>query len=229
MLILAHRGFSAEYTENTIQAFKKAFDTTADGIEFDVQLSKDGIPVIFHDFSLKRLTNIKANLSELTLSELQKIKFKNEETVPKLSTLLKIIPKNKIINLELKGKNTAKPVYEILSDFIKNNKLKKQNIIVSSFNHKELKTFQKINTQNIEIGVIISAIPIGGIKFAKRIGAKYINPSIRFLDKNFVKKASKNDIKIIAWTVNTQKDFIKAKSLGIYGIFTDYPDKFKNL
>jgi len=55
MLIFAHRGLSSDYPENTLLAFKMAFQKNIDGVEFDVQLTKDNIPVVFHDFKLNRI------------------------------------------------------------------------------------------------------------------------------------------------------------------------------
>ena len=64
MKIFAHRGFSGEYPENTMLAFRKAYETGCDGIELDVQLTKDGVPVIMHDETIDR------TLSSVTLEDL---------------------------------------------------------------------------------------------------------------------------------------------------------------
>ena len=60
-LAIAHRGFSSRYPENTLLAFERALDLGADGAEFDVQLSKDGVPVVFHDESLQRITETRVS------------------------------------------------------------------------------------------------------------------------------------------------------------------------
>ena len=72
-LIIAHRGASAFAPENTFAAFQKAIDDGADGIEFDVRLAKDGVPVVFHDSTLQRLAKIKNRVSDLTAEELNVI------------------------------------------------------------------------------------------------------------------------------------------------------------
>ncbi|GLC88778.1 glycerophosphodiester phosphodiesterase [Lysinibacillus piscis] len=73
--VYAHRGASARALENTWQAFEKALALGADGIELDVQLSKEGIPVIYHDLQLKRLTGKHKAINECTVKELQKYKL----------------------------------------------------------------------------------------------------------------------------------------------------------
>ncbi len=72
-LIIAHRGASAVAPENTLAAFQRAIDDGAEGIEFDVRLAKDGIPVVFHDGDLKRVAAKNVLLKDLTAAELGKI------------------------------------------------------------------------------------------------------------------------------------------------------------
>ena len=69
----AHRGFCSQYPENTILAFQKALEEGVDGIENDVQLSKDGHIVIMHDESVDRTTNGKGWVKDLTLAELKEL------------------------------------------------------------------------------------------------------------------------------------------------------------
>ena len=73
MLNFAHRGFSGKYPENTMLAFRKAWEAGADGIELDVQLTKDGQVVIIHDEKLDRTTNGTGNVRDYTLAELRRL------------------------------------------------------------------------------------------------------------------------------------------------------------
>ena len=84
ILNIAHRGYSGKFDENTILAFKKAIEYKADGIETDVQLSKDGIPVIIHDETLERTTNGHGFVHDYTLDELKVFRTKS---VPKVQAL----------------------------------------------------------------------------------------------------------------------------------------------
>ena len=81
---IAHRGYSGKFDENTMIAFKKAIEYKADGIEIDVQLSKDNIPVIIHDETLDRTTNGSGYVKDYTLAELKSFKTKS---VPKVQGL----------------------------------------------------------------------------------------------------------------------------------------------
>ena len=69
-LNIAHRGFSGVYPENTMLAFEKAIEIGCDGIETDVQLTKDGVPVICHDEEVDRTTNSTGRICDYTYDEL---------------------------------------------------------------------------------------------------------------------------------------------------------------
>src|SRR5215213_6660771 len=117
-LIIAHRGASALAPENTFAAFRRAIADGAEGIEFDVRLTKDGTPVVFHDATLARLTTRKNLVSNLTTEELQKIDVGSwftrrganhsgddfsGETIPTLDGLLDFLKDYKgLIYIELK-------------------------------------------------------------------------------------------------------------------------------
>ncbi|MGL4971324.1 MAG: glycerophosphodiester phosphodiesterase family protein, partial [Cetobacterium sp.] len=109
MYILAHRGASGTAPENTIAAFKKAIIDGCDGFEFDVQQTKDGKLVVFHDWTLERTSNGKGYVREHTLDELKELdagswfgeEFKGEK-IPTLEETLDLIPDNMLINIELK-------------------------------------------------------------------------------------------------------------------------------
>src|SRR6186713_716788 len=70
-LIIAHRGASALAPENTLAAFERAIEDRADGIEFDVRMAKDSVPIVFHDSTLQRMAQKKIRMSALTSTELQ--------------------------------------------------------------------------------------------------------------------------------------------------------------
>jgi glycerophosphoryl diester phosphodiesterase len=107
-LILGHRGYSARYLENSMEAFRAALDAGMDGFELDVQPTCDGIPFILHDEDLGRTAEsggVLRNLSSLDLPRL-----KNGESVPKLEDALRL-PAG-LINVELKGRPGWRPALD---------------------------------------------------------------------------------------------------------------------
>ena len=110
-LIIAHRGASAEKPENTFAAFRRAIALKADGIELDVQLSRDGVPVVFHDNSLFRLTGQRGRLTAKTWSELQKLRvLGSKEGIPRLTDILALTRTRLVVQIELKRGTIAGPV-----------------------------------------------------------------------------------------------------------------------
>lgn len=179
VLNIAHRGYSGKFDENTMLAFRKAIEYKADGIETDVQLSKDGIPVLIHDETLERTTNGNGFVKDYTLSELKMFKtksvpsvqalktyglgvytieeikyFQNKdgEEIPTLRELLELAANSdlKVLNLELKNSVIE---YEGLEEKV----LKmvdefnlRDRVIISSFNHLSLVKIRKMEKVKIK-------------------------------------------------------------------------------
>jgi len=131
----AHRGFHDNTTdapENSLKAIKKAVELGY-GIEFDVQLSKDDVPVIFHDFSLKRVCGVDAKVEDLNYSELVKLKlFNSNETIPTLHEVLETVDGKIPIIVEYKSnKNTDAKVCDISAPLLD---VYNGNYVIESFN-----------------------------------------------------------------------------------------------
>ena len=105
ILNIAHRGYSGKFDENTMIAFRKAIEYRADGIETDVQLSKDNVPVIIHDETLDRTTDGRGYVKDYTLAELKRFRTKSGEEIPTLKELLELVVDSnlEVLNLELKN------------------------------------------------------------------------------------------------------------------------------
>ena len=94
--IFAHRGASGYAPENTLEAFALAITQGADGIELDVQLTKDGIPVVIHDETIDRVTEKKGWVKDYTLKELKELDLGNLTPIEALNTLYQL--QNKLKN-----------------------------------------------------------------------------------------------------------------------------------
>ena len=128
MKVFGHRGYSAKYPENTLEAFKAAFDVGADGVELDIRFTKDKHIVILHDEDLKRLFGIEKKLSEMNFCEVQEIT--KERRIPRLDEVLDLVPEDRWVIVEMKEEEPAvHAVYKILS------RKMEERTIFSSFNH----------------------------------------------------------------------------------------------
>lgn len=211
MLVIAHRGASAFAQENTLKAFALAFKLGAAWLETDVQRSKDGVLVLYHDYCLKNGRQIK----DLTFSELAK------NNVPTLTDLLKITPENFTLNLEIKNDNN---IYfgiekQILAEIKKAKNIKKENIFISSFAVESLQKIRALDKQ-INIGVLTRNFDI---KIPLSLKAKSVNISVKRVTKNIIDTCHKNNLKVLVYTVNDYQTYQKLKQWNTDGIFSDNP------
>jgi glycerophosphoryl diester phosphodiesterase len=102
-LIIAHRGASAEKPENTLAAFRRALALEVDGIELDVHVTSDGVPVVFHDASLSRLTGTRGRIARKTWAELQTLQVLGREPIPRLVDVLRLTRGLAVVQIELKA------------------------------------------------------------------------------------------------------------------------------
>ena len=111
-LFIAHRGLTSAHLENTLEAFMAAFDHGVDGVEFDVQLSRDLVPMVFHDRSLERLTGKDLFIEQMDHHELSELRqgddrYRNTYPIYTLTQVLEHMPEGKLINIELKETTKA--------------------------------------------------------------------------------------------------------------------------
>lgn len=244
-LIIAHRGVSAFAPENTIAAFQKAFDVGAEGMEFDVQLSKDGIPVVIHDSELKRLALIEGLVSDLTSSELQKLdvgswfneknpnlanKDFSNQSVPTLASLLNFLKDYKgLLYLELKcRKDEIEPLVKAVCKIIERSELFSQ-IILKSFRLKAI-AFAKIISPEIYTASLFSPKIVNVINKKKHLLEKAedclaneISLHYSLATKKLVKKATNRGLPVTIWTADNPRWVKRGFDLGLNAIITNDP------
>lgn len=229
--IWAHRGASGYAPENTLEAFKLAVSQDADGIELDVQLTKDGELVVIHDEKIDRTSNGKGCVKDYTLEELKKFNFNygNEEykeaKIPTLREVYELLePTDLIINVELK---TGIIFYEGIEEKVL--KLAKEmgmedRIIYSSFNHHTIKKIKELNN-NARTGLLYCDGWIGILEYAKKLGVTALHPCGYNLQyENLIEEAKKENILLHVWTINEEKDMKFLCENKIDSIITNYPD-----
>ena len=224
ILKIGHRGAMGYEPENTLLSFKKAIDFGADAIELDVYVCKTGQLVVIHDDKVDRTTSGKGYVIEKSFDELKILDAGKRQKIPKLEEVLDLVANKIIVNIELKGADTAKPVAEVIKKYLQEKNWNAENFIVSSFNHIELKEFKKI-MPNIKIGALIVGIPENYSEFAEKLGTYCVNLSIEFINQEFVDDAHKRNLKVFVYTVNDLDDINKMKLLGVDGIFSNFPDR----
>ncbi len=229
-LIIGHRGAAGYEPENTLLSFKKAIDLKVDMIEMDVFRCKTGELVIIHDNSVNRTTNGKGLIRELTFKELRSLDAGKGEKIPALTEVLDLLNAKIPVNLELKGENTAGPVSEVLMYYIKEKGWASPDFYISSFNHRLLQEFIALMPEDAKVRIcpLIYGIPLDLGQFIKTLRAYSVNISSDFIDLKIIDEAHAQSMKVFVYSVNKPREALRMKSLGIDGIFTDYPDLFQN-
>lgn len=233
---IAHRGASAYYPENTMSAFKAAVDMKADMIELDVLLSKDNIPVVFHDERLDEKTNGSGLVCDHTLSDLKKhdagswfdTKFKNER-IPTLREVLEFSRNRILVNIEIKPEVVTEKeesgIVELVLNLVEELGMEEV-VMISSFDYRVLERLSKRET-NIKSALLYERVQSHGrepSRLAKDYNIDAFNCSHHQLIDNWVLQLNNNKIPFFIYTVNDELTMKSLIQVGAKGIFTDKPD-----
>ena len=234
--IEGHRGVNKEFPENTLRAFQNALDNEIDGVELDIWLSKDNIPVVVHGsfmgflfFYYKKAFGFVRNY---LLDELKKLEVRNgEDKMPTLEEVFKLSKDKLFINIEIKDGRSDR-LFRILIDLIKKYDMFEQ-ISISSFHHKYAKLVQEFNQNNnkkIEFGFLYGKKLIFDY-FKYDMENTTLNIYYTDATKERCDKAHENGMAVIAWFRMNDKENEKIyKNLldnGVDCIISNFPKEAK--
>lgn len=234
MKIYAHRGCSGTYPENTLAAFRAAAKLPIDGVEIDVQLTKDGKMVVIHDEKINRTTDGKGYVKDKTLDELQSYDcgswFSDEwsgERIPTLDEVMDVFQDTPHrLNIEIKSDIFP---YDGLVDKVINLATKKgmlDRLLISSFNHEDV---QKVCLEtDLDSAIITSQIYVDIYDYARVIGTNRLHVSLPSAFRKMTTNALQKGAIVYVWTVNSLDYAQELQKIGVHGIFTDYPERMLN-
>jgi glycerophosphoryl diester phosphodiesterase len=223
ILRIGHRGAKGHVAENTLASFQKALEMGVDGIELDVHVCATGELVVIHDFTVDRTTNGTGEVHKMTLAELKKLKVEEQYTIPLLDEVLALVNRKCLMNIEMKGRHTAKPVSDFVDKYVKEKGWSYDDFIVSSFQREELQILSELN-KNIPIGILTQASVTQAWEWAEEFSAKAIHPHYSLLTESNVKKARQAGLKVYTWTINDAEDIERIKAYDVDGIISDFPE-----
>lgn len=235
MKVFAHRGARGYAPENTMTAFQKGLDLGADGVELDVQLTKDGEVVICHDHTIDRTSNSSGLISSYTLDELKKLDFGSwykpdfaEEKIPTLEEFLTwFASTGKMVNIEIKnGPIVYKGIEAKIVAMVRKHGITDRTII-SSFYHPSLVAVKALHS-DIMTGALFAHRPVNPVKLARELCADYLHPHWHYIDRDWVSQAHANGLGVNVYTVNTIDEYAMSRDSGVDIIISDYPDRFLN-
>ncbi len=181
-------------------------------------MTKDDVPVIFHDEKVNRMTDGAGFLSQMDLSTLKELRVKRKEAIPTLAEVLEKFNGKCGLVLDIKVRNAVLPAYKLVK---KHGWLK--NVIFTSKDGLAMiklkdKEGARLGFSNREKGVDILSV-------ASTLGAEFILPEFRLVNSTLLNRAREKDIKVMVWTVDCPFKMKKLANLGIEGIITNRPDK----
>lgn len=231
--IIAHRGASAYAPENTIASFNKALSLGARFVEFDVMLSADGYPFIFHDESLKRTTNGRGKFGLTNAEAIQSLdagawfstRFQDEKIPSLLTTIEWLLASDVYANIEIKPYpgTTESTTVAVLTHLNRYWPMDKQLPIVSSFD-KEALTLCRSLSPEMPLGFLLDRWEEDWLTQAKKLNAYSVHLSREATTRKRVQAIKAEGFKVFVYTVNSQRQARTLLSWGVDALFSDYPD-----
>ncbi|MCT6922979.1 MULTISPECIES: glycerophosphodiester phosphodiesterase family protein [Bacillales] len=225
--IYAHRGASAYALENTMEAFQKALKLGANGIELDVQCSKDGQLIVFHDNNIKRLTGVNRLVQDCSLEELQSYRLGKRfsrifstKHMPKLHDIIEWANKENVaLNIELK--ESLMTNQDALIQLLKTIRLPAHSHF-SSF-YEQLLIIVKKHCPHIETAFLVTK-KFDWTKLGKLSHIDTIHAHKKYYKRNYLKACEYAGKNIRFYSITGKESFIAQPHPSVVGWITDYPD-----
>lgn len=237
MLIIAHRGASGEYPENSILAIEKAIEQGADGIEIDIQYHRaSGEFIVFHDRNLLRLTGKIGNINNFTLAELLQTSIGHNQYIMTLAQALALIPEKMLLNLELKISTSEQALIQILmqklqqvlNSAVSNQQITWPQLYLSSFNH-YLINYGKVLLPEANFAALIAHCPLNYAKFSETMQLASVNQDIDCLNQELVNDIHQRGLTCWVFTVDDLDDIKQCMAFNVDAIFTNYPERTRKI
>ncbi len=232
-LILAHRGASAYAPENTLAAFRLAAEMGADGVELDVRLSADGVPVVIHDATVGRTTDGYGTVSQLTLTELQALDagswFSPDfagQRLPTLQEVLEVLGDRLLFNVELKGSSWRDRGLEAAVLAVIEAQGMLDRVLISSFDPFALRRMKRL-APRLPVALLYAPdlpLYLRRAWLAPLLPHEVRNPEHTMVTPKAMAWFRRHRYRVVTWTVDEPEEMRRLARLGVDGIITNRPD-----
>lgn len=228
IVIWAHRGASGDAPENTMSAFRLAEKAGADGLELDVRLTADGVPMVLHDDTLDRTSDVQGALSAFCRNDLQHVdggswfapQFAGEG-IPALEQVLQWAEDRLYLNVEIKEYAAGMAVKELLDQF------SRCRALVSSFDHELLKAL-RVSAPEMPLGFLSETCCWHQqLCDAVSCGAESFHPRQDLVTPEQIAQCHALGLKVYPWVVDDVARFRALLRMGVDGVFTNYPARLR--
>lgn len=234
--VIAHRGASAYYPENTMAAFRGAVEMNAEMIELDIMLSKDGVPVVFHDAMLNEHTSGTGELKNFTLKELRELdagswfdSAYSDQKIPTLDEVLEFASGKIALNIEIKTEAVSDDVRggveEKCLELVKKHSME-HHVLFSSFDYRAIAHLKEL-APDMPAAILYEKSQSNDMlpsELIKKYNADAFNCSYRQLNTKRFKDIRKHNLPVFIYTVDEQARMRRLLDMKVSGIFTNKPD-----
>ncbi len=245
--IIAHRGASDFAPENTLAAFRHALAVNADGIEMDVRLARNGVPVVIHDADLERTASVAARVADLTADELGRIDVGSwfnlarsdrsvaafqTETIPTLASVLELLKDfHGMVYIELKcDELSAAALAKAVSDVIAECSFLGK-IIVKSFSLSAIPVIRQHSPRSVAAALFAPKLMTilrkekNLVRIAESVGAQELSLHYALATRRLMAMANAKGLPVTIWTTDRPRYVRRAIKYGISAIITNDPAK----
>ena len=249
---LAHRGFSRDGAENTLEAFRAARDLGYEWVETDVNTTRDGVVLSFHDETLDRVTDGTGDVSDRTWEQIRSERVAGAACIPRLADLLTELPGTKF-NIDVKDEASVTALPPLLHELGAADRVR-----VTSFSEsrrrRTLRALRQLTGGPVATSsgkggmrLLIACSRLGGPswRIGRRVAARWIEPfdtvqiprrhrersgaEVELVTPRFLDFAHRHGIEVHVWTVNDATEMAELLDLGVDGIITDRADLLAEL
>jgi len=218
-LRIGHRGAAGHAPENTLLSIETALSLGVDVVEIDVHRSRDGHLIVMHDERVDRTTNGSGYIRDLTLDELQALETPRRQWVPTLTEVLTAVQGRAALMIEIKVRSIIEDAVRAVATVAP-----ELPVYYASFLHSELLRVRELDPSAKTIA-LIDAVPVAHTAFAVDARATHAGIAFDTLDGGFVQALKDAGIGVFTYTVDDPRDIAQARSLGVDGMISNYPDR----
>jgi glycerophosphoryl diester phosphodiesterase len=203
-LVFGHRGSPRRFPENTVASFEEALRAGADGFETDLRLLSDNTAVLFHDDEW-----LDAEIETLAADWIPQVGYE----LARVRDLANFVNRATMV-LEVKRANWEDVLLSEIAGL--------PDIIVASFDHTLIAELARRKVP-FPLGITVFGRLVDTAEYMKRLGATWLFPQFRYVDRELVESLHSEGIRVTPWTPNRERDWQRLRDAGCDGIITDYP------
>ena len=221
MFVIGHRGAAGHAPENTIESIGCAIGMGVDYVEIDVQPTRDGRLVVFHDRTMRRLTDLHGYVRDYSFVELtEKANLYNGQKIPSFEAVCDLVSKSNVgLFVEIKSPGFESPILKTLHNYFDIS-----SCLIGSFYHRSILKLKQM-APTVKTVALMAGVPLTTRNIVCDAQCNYLGLGVGSLDEQQIQEARSEGCGVIVWTVDEAEELPLLCELGIDGVVSNFPDK----